>query len=63
MVFMSSHEIFSLSNTAATRLTPNGTHSGMDITISAQDEPFTSQSPVNLDSADRFHMSFSYIAE
>ena len=30
---MSSHEIFSLSNTEATRLTPNGTHSGMDITI------------------------------
>lgn len=30
---MSSHEIFSLSDTTATRLTPNGTHSGMDITI------------------------------
>lgn len=30
---MSSHEIFSLSNATATRLTPNGTHSGMDITI------------------------------
>lgn len=30
---MSSHEIFSLSDIEATRLTPNGTHSGMDITI------------------------------
>ena len=30
---MSSHEIFSVSNTEATRLTPNGTHSGMDITM------------------------------
>lgn len=30
---MSSHEIFTLSDSTATRLTPNGTHSGMDITI------------------------------
>ena len=29
----------------------------------AQDEPMTHTTPVNLDSADRFHMSFSYIAE
>lgn len=27
------HNLFTLSNTAATRLTPNGVHSGMDITI------------------------------
>lgn len=34
-----------------------------DLSSSAQDEPFTHTSPVNLDSADKFHMSFSYIAE
>jgi hypothetical protein len=27
------HGVHSLSNSSATRLTPNGTHSGMDITI------------------------------
>ena len=30
---------------------------------SAQDEPFTHQQPINIDTNDRFHMSFSYIAE
>ena len=30
---MTQHSITTLSNTAATRLTPNGIHSGMDITI------------------------------
>jgi hypothetical protein len=30
---MTSHVLTTLSNTAATRLTPNGLHSGMDITI------------------------------
>lgn len=32
-VFMTTHEIFNLSSTTAQRLTPAGTHSGMDITI------------------------------
>lgn len=30
---------------------------------SAQDQPFTHQAPVNIDTDDRFHMSFSYICE
>jgi len=30
---MTNHAIISLSNTESTRLTPNGLHSGMDITI------------------------------
>ena len=30
---MTTHSLTTLSNSAATRLTPNGTHSGMDITI------------------------------
>jgi hypothetical protein len=30
---------------------------------SAQDQPFTHQQPINVDSDDRFHMSFSYICE
>ena len=30
---MTEHSLTTLSNTLATRLTPNGTHSGMDITI------------------------------
>jgi len=30
---MTQHSITTLSNTTATRLTPNGLHSGMDITI------------------------------
>lgn len=30
---MTIHSLVSLSNTSATRLTPNGLHSGMDITI------------------------------
>lgn len=30
---MVTHELLTLSNTSATRLTPNGIHSGMDITI------------------------------
>ncbi len=30
---MTTHSLTTLSNTAATRLTPNGLHSGMDITI------------------------------
>lgn len=30
---MANHNLFTLSDTAATRLTPNGTHSGMDITL------------------------------
>lgn len=30
---MANHEIHTLSNTEATRLTPNGIHSGMDITL------------------------------
>lgn len=30
---MTLHTLYTLSNTAATRLTPNKTHSGMDITI------------------------------
>jgi hypothetical protein len=30
---MASHELIVLSSTSATRLTPNGTHSGMDVTI------------------------------
>jgi hypothetical protein len=32
-VFMTQHSLTTLSNTSATRLTPNGTHSGLDITI------------------------------
>jgi hypothetical protein len=30
---MTTHSLTTLSNTAATRLTPNGIHSGMDVTI------------------------------
>ncbi len=30
---MTQHSLVTLSNTSATRLTPNGTHSGMDITL------------------------------
>lgn len=30
---MTTHALTQLSNTTATRLTPNGTHSGMDITL------------------------------
>jgi len=30
---MTTHSLTTLSNTSATRLTPNGLHSGMDITI------------------------------
>lgn len=30
---------------------------------SAQDAPFTHNAPVNIDTNDKFHMSFSYIAE
>ena len=30
---MSQHSLITLSNTTATRLTPNGSHSGMDITL------------------------------
>lgn len=30
---MATHEVITLSTTSATRLTPPGTHSGMDITI------------------------------
>jgi hypothetical protein len=30
---MTSHTLTTLSNSAATRLTPNGVHSGMDITV------------------------------
>lgn len=30
---MTMHSLTTLSNTSATRLTPNGTHSGMDITL------------------------------
>ena len=31
--FMTIHQIFTLSDSATTRLTPLGTHSGMDITV------------------------------
>ena len=30
---MTAHNIYTLSDTTATQITPNGTHSGMDITI------------------------------
>ena len=30
---MTTHQLTNLSSTAATRLTPNGTHSGLDVTI------------------------------
>lgn len=30
---MTEHTLITLSNSSATRLTPNGTHSGMDITL------------------------------
>ena len=30
---MTQHEVYTLSNVTETRLTPNGTHSGMDITL------------------------------
>jgi hypothetical protein len=30
---MTQHSLTTLSNTTATRLTPNGTHSGLDITV------------------------------
>ena len=32
-IIMASHEIVALSNSSGTRLTPPGTHSGMDITL------------------------------
>ena len=32
-MYMDQHSLMSISNSAATRLTPSGTHSGMDITI------------------------------
>lgn len=35
---MTTHALTQLSNTTATRLTPNGIHSGMDITIQNTDE-------------------------
>ena len=35
---MTTHSIIPLSNATATRLTPNGTHSGFDITIQNVDE-------------------------
>ena len=35
---MTTHALFTLSDTEATRLTPNGRHSGMDITIQNVDE-------------------------
>jgi hypothetical protein len=35
---MTTHALTELSNTTATRLTPNGIHSGMDITIQNTDE-------------------------
>lgn len=38
MFHMSSHQIVALSNAEATRLTPNGIHSGMDITIQNIDD-------------------------
>jgi hypothetical protein len=38
---MASHSLIALSNTSATRLTPEGIHSGMDITIqNISDENF-----------------------
>lgn len=30
---MTAHNVYTLSDTTATQITPNGTHSGMDITI------------------------------
>ena len=36
--FMTTHSLATLSDTNPTRLTPNGTHSGMDITIQNVDE-------------------------
>jgi len=35
---MTTHALTTLSSTSATRLTPNGVHSGMDITIQNTDE-------------------------
>lgn len=35
---MTTHALVTLSNTVATRLTPNGQHSGMDITIQNTDD-------------------------
>ena len=35
---MTTHHLTALSSTSATRLTPNGTHSGMDITIQNVDD-------------------------
>jgi hypothetical protein len=35
---MTTHALTTLSSTSATRLTPNGIHSGMDITIQNTDE-------------------------
>jgi hypothetical protein len=35
---MTTHALTTLSNISATRLTPNGVHSGMDITIQNTDE-------------------------
>ena len=35
---MTSHALTTLSNSTATRLTPNGVHSGMDITIQNVDD-------------------------
>lgn len=49
------HSLLTLSDTAAQRLTPNGKHSG-----SSEDKEFTFNSPVNLTTADKFHMWFMY---
>ena len=35
---MTTHALLTLSNTTATKLTPNGTHSGMDITLQNVDD-------------------------
>lgn len=34
-----------------------------DLASAAQDEPFDYNSPVNIDTADKFHMMFTYICE
>jgi hypothetical protein len=41
----------------------NSTFTIWNIKSSAADEPFDSNSPINLTTADLFHMSFSYICE
>ena len=35
---MTSHELITLSNETATRITPNGLHSGMDLTVQNVDD-------------------------